>query len=70
MDDLVRRLFADIPALGGLRGADRLKAEMAIENAMADAIDEYLDTAELGDDPDPDPDPDPGEIVVPLRRAA
>lgn len=69
MDDLVRRLFADITALGALRGAERLKAEMAIENAMADAIDEYLDAAEPGDDPDPDPDPG-DEVIVPFRRAA
>ena len=54
-DDAIRYLFDRIPALAQLRGVARMDAEEVINNAIADAIDEYLAAAEPaadGDEPE------------------
>ncbi|MES2989411.1 MAG: hypothetical protein V4808_16055 [Pseudomonadota bacterium] len=43
----IQYLFDRIPALSELRGVARLNAEDVIENAIADAIDDYLADCEM-----------------------
>lgn len=47
MTEIIQYIFDRIPALSDLRGSTRLDAEEVLQNAIADAIDEYLVDCEV-----------------------